>query len=183
VVDQPLIHPPPHTRTHKFPPHKPPRTQWHVKYAFQYTAQGLIDPHATYWAEILPGATMNIAYKIKGRFPPTVYFSWQVRCCRFAVFLCGGGSRSIDRVDFVYRLDRAYFSFALLAGWYINLSIDLAPIWVSPFFVCLPPTGKVNRRACFPSPLSTHTCRCTTRCSQGSRHRAPQITSSRYGRE
>lgn len=55
-----------------------PACQWHVKFAFNYTSQGLIDPMASYFAEIITGARAGIAYKIKGRFPPAMYFSWQV---------------------------------------------------------------------------------------------------------
>lgn len=52
--------------------------QWHVKFGFNFTSQGLIDPNAIYYAELLSGPMMGRAYKIKGRFPPTIYFSWQV---------------------------------------------------------------------------------------------------------
>ena len=52
--------------------------QWHVKFGFNYTSQGLIDPNAVYYAEILAGPRSGLAYKIKGRFPPAIYFSWQV---------------------------------------------------------------------------------------------------------
>ncbi|GAB5034909.1 Hypothetical protein NocV09_02200650 [Nannochloropsis oceanica] len=55
-----------------------PACQWHVKFAFNYTSQGLIEPQASYFAEIITGASAGIAYKIKGRFPPALYFSWQV---------------------------------------------------------------------------------------------------------
>jgi len=72
-----LTHPPTHDAQ-----------QWHVKYAFKDTPQGLIDENAVYYAEILPGARMNIAYKIKGRFPPTIYFSWQVRASLCFALLC-----------------------------------------------------------------------------------------------
>eukprot|EP00624_Nannochloropsis_granulata_P006483 evm.model.NODE_48581_length_41596_cov_62.772526.6 len=41
--------------------------QWHVKFAFNYTSQGLIEPQACYFAEIITGASAGIAYKIKGR--------------------------------------------------------------------------------------------------------------------
>jgi len=41
--------------------------QWHVKFAFNYTSQGLIDPMASYFAEIITGASAGIAYKIKGK--------------------------------------------------------------------------------------------------------------------
>lgn len=76
------------TISHSPQPHT--HAQWHVKYAYRYTPQGLIDPNAVYWAEIISGAGMGIAYKIKGRFPPTVYFSWQVRrCVLVVVVLCG----------------------------------------------------------------------------------------------
>jgi len=38
-----------------------------VKFAFNYTSQGLIEPQASYFAEIITGASAGIAYKIKGR--------------------------------------------------------------------------------------------------------------------
>ena len=38
-----------------------------MKFAFNYTSQGLIDPMASYFAEIITGASAGIAYKIKGR--------------------------------------------------------------------------------------------------------------------
>ena len=86
-------------------------TQWHVKFSFNYTSQGLIDPNAVYYAELLAGPRSGLAYKIKGRFPPAIYFSWQVGkleipyvsrwldfCCRIdrGVVDCVGGYASTD---------------------------------------------------------------------------------------
>lgn len=62
-------------------------TQWHVKFAFNYTSQGLIDPNAVYYAELLSGPMTGRAYKIKGRFPPSIYFSWQVRMMAIVIIV------------------------------------------------------------------------------------------------
>jgi hypothetical protein len=41
--------------------------------------QGLIDPEAVYFAQILPRINEKGVYKITGPFPPVRYFSFQVR--------------------------------------------------------------------------------------------------------
>ncbi|TFJ85052.1 hypothetical protein NSK_003476 [Nannochloropsis salina CCMP1776] len=55
-----------------------PHCYWHAKYAINYTHFGLIDPNAVYWGQLVRGSGANVAYKMKGRFPKSIYFSWQV---------------------------------------------------------------------------------------------------------
>lgn len=87
-------------------------TQWHVKFAFNFTSQGLIDPNAVYYAEILSGPRSGLAYKIKGRFPPAIYFSWQVRRERKRK----KGPHVSRWLDFWYRLDRVVFRVSMLSA-------------------------------------------------------------------
>ena len=47
-------------------------------FQMNYTAFGLIDPNAVYWGQLVRGSGANVAYKLKGKFPKTIYFSYQV---------------------------------------------------------------------------------------------------------
>ncbi|GAB5034270.1 Hypothetical protein NocV09_01800460 [Nannochloropsis oceanica] len=55
-----------------------PHCYFHAKYAMNYTAFGLIDPNAVYWGQLVRGSGANVAYKFKGKFPKSIYFSYQV---------------------------------------------------------------------------------------------------------
>jgi hypothetical protein len=71
---------PARTRTRKkLTPCTPSSPLPQVKYAFKYTPQGLIDPNAVYFAQLLPGPGANMTFRIRGRYPAVRYFSFQVR--------------------------------------------------------------------------------------------------------